>query len=196
MAKGKSGDTSLKEYNVWAMMRQRCTNPNAKNYTLYGARGITVCPEWSKFKNFYADMGVCPDGMTLDRVDNSKGYSKSNCRWASIEEQNNNKRNCIKITAFGKTQTVAQWAREKGLNRHLITYRIDELGMTPEEAMTMPKMSHILRKVKQFKNGQLIAEYDSLAEATKKTGISKGSIWNVLAGKAKTGAGYEWAYVE
>jgi len=74
-------------------MIQRCTNPKCRRYKDYGGRGITVCTRWLKFENFYADMGECPPGMTLERKDNNKGYYKANCRWATNKEQGNNKRN-------------------------------------------------------------------------------------------------------
>lgn len=79
-------------YTVWANMLDRCrriTNPAYKNY---GGRGITVCARWVKFENFLADMGERPKGLTLDRKNNDKGYSKRNCRWATWVEQQNNRR--------------------------------------------------------------------------------------------------------
>ena len=79
-------------YKSWANMMQRCTNTNHAWYSYYGGRGITVCDEWRDFKNFLRDMGERPEGLTLDRIDNNKGYYKSNCRWATISEQNGNKR--------------------------------------------------------------------------------------------------------
>ena len=73
-------------------MRERCNNPNAINYERYGARGITVCPEWDDFWVFLKDMGDRPEGMTLDRIKNDEGYSASNCKWSTNEEQRKNKR--------------------------------------------------------------------------------------------------------
>lgn len=79
-------------------MRQRCTNPKNKQWEDYGGRGITVCARWDDFDTFLADMGPRPEGMSLDRIDNNKGYSPDNCRWATRTQQNRNSRQA-KLTA-------------------------------------------------------------------------------------------------
>lgn len=84
---------STKAYMTWSKMKHRCSNPNNKNYALYGGRGITVCDEWQAFEGFLADMGEPTGDMTLDRIDTDKGYSKENCRWISQRENCQNKRN-------------------------------------------------------------------------------------------------------
>jgi hypothetical protein len=81
------------------MMLQRCRNPKNPRYKYYGARGITVCERWNNYKNFLADMGRCPVGLTLDRIDNEKGYTPTNCRWTTWKEQNNNNRRSKKRTS-------------------------------------------------------------------------------------------------
>jgi hypothetical protein len=186
-----------REYGIWSGMRQRCTNPNAPNYNNYGARGITVCERWKKFSNFWQDMGPVPSPQhTLNRKDNNKGYFPENCEWAPPERQQNNRRNNVFIEAFGKRQTIAQWARAKGLSRDMIRHRILVMKMSPEEALIAPRMSHRRCPVEQLSlDGQVVCCYDSLADVQKIGGFSKGAVYQVLCGKAKTSAGFRWRYV-
>ena len=84
--------TDTKEYRAWSNMIQRCTNPNNNRYSDWGGRGISVCERWLTFENFFADMGVAPDGMSLDRINNDGNYEPANCRWATRSEQRRNQR--------------------------------------------------------------------------------------------------------
>lgn len=79
-------------YLTWAGMKQRCLNPKHKQYQDYGGRGIKICKRWMKFEQFLKDMGVRPDGLTLDRINVDGSYCKRNCRWADKITQANNKR--------------------------------------------------------------------------------------------------------
>ena len=74
-------------YITWADMLRRCAEPNNNRYNYYGGRGVTVCERWRKFENFLIDMGERPDGMTLDRIENDKGYEPGNCKWSTPREQ-------------------------------------------------------------------------------------------------------------
>lgn len=88
----KHGMKGTRVHNTWISMRQRCTNPKHSAFKHYGGRGITICKRWQKFENFYTDMGDPPDGLTLERKENNKGYNKKNCEWAPQKDQVRNKR--------------------------------------------------------------------------------------------------------
>jgi len=88
----KHGLTGTPTHSSWKRMFERCTNPKRRDYRWYGGRGITICDRWMTFVNFLADMGMRPEGMTLDRIDNSKGYFLGNCRWATWSTQFTNMR--------------------------------------------------------------------------------------------------------
>lgn len=106
-------------------MRQRCHSPTSSGYHKYGARGIRVCERWrSSFANFLADMGECPEGMTLGRIKNDGGYAAENCRWETPTEQANNRRSSKFLTYNGETMTCAQWSRRSGIRQQEIYRRI------------------------------------------------------------------------
>jgi hypothetical protein len=86
---------------------------------------------------FLADMGPCPEGMTLERKDNDRGYSKENCKWATHAEQMRNYSYNVQVTAFGKTQHVAAWAREYALRQDTLSWRLRK-GWSPETAIATP----------------------------------------------------------
>ncbi len=96
------GRSRTRPYRIWCAMYTRCTNPNNKDWHSYGGRGVTVCEQWSKFENFLSDMGEPPEGTSIDRIDPHGSYEPSNCRWASITEQNRNKRTNVWYEVNGK----------------------------------------------------------------------------------------------
>lgn len=106
----KHGLSKTKAYGVWRNMKARCDDSRRKDYRRYGARGIGYNRSWEDFENFYADMGDVPEGMTLDRINNDEGYSKSNCRWATIEVQSRNK---APLKQGNPYKTGVTWRKER-----------------------------------------------------------------------------------
>ena len=131
------GKTS-KIYVAWNNMIARCTNVNDPAYHNYGGRGITICKRWMKFINFLADMGEPPTNKhSIDRIDNDKGYCKSNCEWVTRKEQQRNTRKNRLETYDGKTQCLAAWAEESGINPFTFYNRIWR-GWSLDKALTTP----------------------------------------------------------
>ncbi len=109
------GASHTRIYFVWRSMVSRCHQTSSRNFRLYGARGIKVCRRWRKFKNFLEDMGTPVKGLSLERINNDKGYSKKNCKWASRMEQCSNMRTNHLLTYKGRTLHVSGWARLHGI---------------------------------------------------------------------------------
>lgn len=117
------GCTGTRAHNVWLGMKDRCLNPSNSRYASYGGRGIGISPEWrDSFETFLADMGHPPAGYTLDRTDNDGNYEAGNCRWIPRAAQSRNKRNTVRIAAFGREMLQADWARLLGVNPSHIWY--------------------------------------------------------------------------
>lgn len=110
-------------YRAWCHMLERCSNPKTAMYQYYGGRGITVCDQWQEFACFLKDMGERPDGTTIDRKDNDGHYEPGNCRWATIQEQNRNRRSNIRLTLDGETMCATDWAARLGKDAATILRR-------------------------------------------------------------------------
>lgn len=141
-------------YRIYRGMKTRCTNPKYTYWHRYGGRGISVCDEWQKFDNFcdwalssgYEERDLA---LSIDRIDVDKGYSPDNCRWATATQQANNTSRNHFISAFGKTMTIAEWAKETGIKDRTIYCRVAKYGWTPEEAVSIPTLGrgeHYYRK--------------------------------------------------
>lgn len=130
------GMAETDEYHVWLKMISRCHKQTDPSYHRYGGRGIYVCQEWrDSFETFYRDMGKRPKGLTIDRRNNNGPYCKENCRWASAVEQCNNTRRNRLLTYAGKTQTMAQWARDLGITNMTLWKRLNR-GWSLQRALT------------------------------------------------------------
>ena len=131
------GMSKSNTYKIWATMVQRCTNPNSTKYADYGGRGITVCERWrNSFSDFLADMGERPDGLSIERLDNYKGYNPENCVWADSFTQARNTRRTGRVTVNDKTKSITDWSKETGISSTLIRLRLDR-GRPPARALNM-----------------------------------------------------------
>lgn len=131
----KHGKSKSSEYKAWRAMTARCTIKSNASYANYGGRGIQVCERWKSFENFYADMGDRPVGMTIDRFPDKNGnYEPGNCRWATREQQDTNKRTNIYVTWNGKTMTYSQWAKELGADPSVLRNRYLKFGTFEPQA--------------------------------------------------------------
>lgn len=131
----------------WRMANYRCSDPRAINYTDYGGRGITVCDRWLIADNFIEDMGIRPEGMTLDRIDVNGNYEPGNCRWATRSEQQRNRRNSRKIEHKGREKHLFEWADETGISRSTILRRMKhgqskDLALSPEKFLKQKSYKH------------------------------------------------------
>lgn len=123
-------------YSVWQSMKQRCNNHNSPSYHRYGGRGIAVCKEWEKdFNQFVSDMGKRPIGTSLERINNEKGYSPSNCKWATRKEQQRNRANKVMVSIQGVQYRAIELAEISGLKSDTIVHRAS-LGLSYEEVVS------------------------------------------------------------
>lgn len=134
----KHGMTNSPEYNSWQSMLNRCRNENIPAFSNYGGRGIQVCERWKSFDNFYCDMGPRAKGFSLERLNNDEGYSPQNCVWSDRNSQANNMRSNLRFTWHGETMTLAQWARNLGINYHTLEGRLRNYGWTIDRAFSEP----------------------------------------------------------
>jgi len=134
----KHGMSGTAIYALWRSMRQRCENPKASNYYLYGGRGIKVCDRWQIFEQFFKDMGERPKGMSLDRKDNNGDYYPENCKWSTRPEQNKNKRNNRFVMYRGKKYSLVDLARQYAIKRTILYSRIFVHNWSVDKALTVP----------------------------------------------------------
>lgn len=142
----KHGMGRTKTYNTWIQMKTRCNNPHSKEYNNYGGRGIKVCNRWADFNMFLQDMGDVPNGMSLDRINVNGNYEPDNCRWATIKEQQNNKRNNRVFTYKGETHTIAEWSERLNMNFKTLHQRLVRNNWPVEKALTIPVNKKLSRK--------------------------------------------------
>ena len=138
MTKTTHGMSKTPEYRAWLHMKDRCFNPNSKDYPNWGGRGITVCDRWLNSKHFLVDMGLKPTPKhSIDRIDNDGDYCPDNCKWATQTEQTNNRRYNRLITIDDVTLTIAQWENKMNYCENVIRSRL-ERGWSDYDAVMTP----------------------------------------------------------
>lgn len=207
-SKATHGEGNSRLYHAWSAMKQRCSNPNNRKYDSYGGRGITVCDEWANsylaFKKWAIENGYS-DCLTIDRIDNEKGYSPDNCRWITNKDQQRNKRNNRLVTINGETKTLAEWSEISGIGHGVLWQRLFNHGWSYEKALTTPVKHTIwnnpdrvldkgkIQKLCQCdKDGNILATFETLTSAAKAVGVKRQNISSVLYGKTRTSGGYYW----
>lgn len=167
-------------YSSWSNMKSRCDNTNIPQYADYGGRGITYDPRWATFEKFLADMGEPPEGLSIDRIDNEKGYSKENCRWTDKSTQRRNKRpeslggRLVWCEIRGKRLILVDAVRKFGVVPYQTAVGRIHQGWAPEDAVLTPY-------TRGFKHApancgtryELDGKSQTLAEWSRETGIGR-----------------------
>lgn len=138
MKHGRASTNSHKRdrtYTAWFSMKSRCNRKSDKEYRRYGGSGVTYAKRWESFENFLYDMGVCPEQLTLDRVDPTGDYTPENCRWATRFEQSQNLRTTRRFEFDGKCWTISELAQTYDIPRGRVKYLLTEKGLTVREML-------------------------------------------------------------
>jgi len=127
-------------YREWSSIKRRCLSPLCASYKHYGAVGISICDDWRNSFEVFRDWALSngySDSLQIDRIDNSKGYSPTNCRWVTSKQNAYNRRNSIQ---FGNWVSTSDVAKKLGMSRQGIRYRIKSMGLSTPQAANMPKL--------------------------------------------------------
>lgn len=134
------GMRNTRTYKIWTQMHKRCSNPNSSDFAHYGGRGIRIAQRWNKFEYFLKDMGECPDGYSIERINNNGNYCKSNCRWIPISRQQcNTSRTRWVVTPIGR-MCLADAARVYCIPHTALRNRL-KAGWTVRKALLTPLRS-------------------------------------------------------
>ena len=131
----KHGKSGTKTHTAWCCMRARCTSPNNSDFHNYGERGIMYTSQWQFFHVFLQDMGECPEGYSLERLDSNLHYNKENCKWIPFNEQSHNRRTSLRYTINGETKTLNQWCKIYKQPYARVWARINKLGFSFKDAL-------------------------------------------------------------
>lgn len=150
------GMAKTRLYRCWIDMKQRCEWGKHKEYHRYGGRGISVCNEWKTFESFmvWAMSNGYEDNLTIERIDNNKGYTPENCRWATRHEQSHNTNRNVMLTYNGETKCLSEWSRQIGLSPCTVKERIDR-GMSIDEVIETPKYKRLKKSQKRGTSNEI-----------------------------------------
>ena len=128
-----------REWKIWKKLRGRISTTTDHAYSHYGGRGLDIDPRWKEsFEFFISDMGPCPAALTIERLNNNRGYWPDNCEWKTRKAQANNRRtNCI-VEFRGEKKTLTQWCDQFGRNMGTVWKRLFRLGWSVERALLSP----------------------------------------------------------
>lgn len=202
----KHGLVKTRIYRIWGRMKARCYNPNEKSFKNYGGRGITICDEWlndfSSFYNWSMQNGYS-DSLEIDRINNDLGYSPSNCRWITHQEQQYNKRTNRLVTYNDETKPLKSWTEELGLDYHRVNLRLLN-GWDVEDAFWSSSDEHFkkihgnahhMKAVIQYDlEMNLIGIYDSIKQAAQATNIDQRGISRCCHEKQKQCKNFIWKF--
>lgn len=198
-AYGLSSRDYAKLYSVWKNMVSRCHNPKDDRFYTYGARGISVCGDWRNdfhtFVRFALENGW-KVGLSIERLDVDGDYCPENCTFITMKEQMRNKTNNVYLTIAGKTKCLAEWCEIFGVDFQRTWARYKVLGITDINRLFYKGDLRDLQPniIQLSVDGKVIAEYERIGEASRKSGAAAASIRNACKGKYKTAGGYCWRY--
>ena len=190
-----------KLYSVWNEMRNRCRNPKDRNFPRYGGKGISVCDEWQDFRNFYkwSQQTGYKEGLTLDRIDPLGNYEPINCRWITIQEQQRNRSNNVRLQHDGMNLTIAEWCER--LNFPYSTaksryYRkVWKTGSATFDDVFSRKLNYRSHRIAQYtQSGELVKIWDKMADA-RRAGFG-GNISYCCQGKLSKAHDFVWRYYD
>lgn len=133
------GDSQVRLFKIWEGMHERCRREKHPHYKDYGGRGIAVCNEWNEYVSFkkWAFENGYTDNLTIDRIDPNGNYCPENCKWATMQEQQNNKRNNHYISLNSETHTISEWSEMLGINKTTLKERLAH-GWSDEATIMTP----------------------------------------------------------
>lgn len=151
-----------REYRIWKALRARCTAPCYSD-TTYQKKRIKCCKRWNSFEHFLSDMGPCPEGFSIDRIDSNGNYEPENCRWADANTQANNRGSFTPIIPYkGENHTLKEWSRILNINYSTLRKRMYEMGMSFEAALSYvdPRDELLWWEGKRYTKKELCEIYD------------------------------------